>query len=66
MLNKIMKACLAVLMLAAIVVLIVMMVAHIKEGLATQTAKTYLAFYIVLILWASVRMVSLIKQILSK
>ena len=61
--NKIMKTCLAVLMAAAIVILAVLMVMHVKEGLVGQNAKMYMWFYVILIVWAAIRLYSLIKDI---
>jgi hypothetical protein len=61
--NKIMKICLAILMSAAIVILAILMVMHIREGLVTQNAKMYMWFYVILIVWAAIRLYSLIKEI---
>ena len=61
--NKIMKICLAVLMAAAIVILAVLMVMHVKEGLVGHNAKMYMWFYVILIVWAAIRLYSLIKDI---
>lgn len=64
--NKILKICLAVLMTAAIVILTVLMVMHIKGGLTSQSAKMYMWFYVILIVWAAIRLFSLVKDILKK
>ena len=61
--NKIMKICLAVLMAAAIVILAVLMVMNVIEGLVGQNAKMYMWFYVILIVWAAIRLYSLIKDI---
>lgn len=55
-----------VVMAAAFVALTVFMVLHIRAGIGTQMSKLYLGLYILLMIWAAVRIFSLTKEILKK
>lgn len=53
-------------MTTAFVVLTVFMVLHVRAGIETQMSKLYLGLYILLMIWAAVRVFSLMKEILKK
>ena len=49
-----------------LVSLVVFMVIHVRAGLDGQYAKILLAGYVLLILWAAVRIFNLVKSIIQK
>lgn len=61
--HKILKAMVAVVMAAVLVVLIMLTVNHIKAGLLTSNSKLMLAAYIAMILYASYRIFVNIREI---
>ena len=64
--SRILKIFHLAIMAIALAVLTVFMVLHIRAGIETQASKLYLALYIILIGWASVRVFSLAKVLLKK
>ena len=50
----------------AIIALVVFMIVHIRAGLDTANAKLLLAGYILMIIWAGVRLFSTVKSLLGK
>lgn len=64
--NRFMKIFRLVIMALALVVLIVFMVLHVRTGLESQMSKVYLGLYGLLIIWAGVRVFSLVKDIIKK
>ncbi len=56
----------AVFMVLMLVALAVFMILHIKAGLDTQNSKLLLAGYVLLLIWAGVRVFVLVKEILRK
>ncbi|MBR2856425.1 MAG: hypothetical protein IKB85_03215 [Bacteroidales bacterium] len=61
--HKILKAMVAVVMAAVLVVLIMLTVNHVKAGLLTSNSKLMLAAYIAMILYASYRIFVNIREI---
>ncbi len=64
--NKILKVVYAIFMAAVLAAVIAFMVVHIKAGLGTQNAKLVLAAYVLLTLWASYRLFTLLRDIVRK
>lgn len=64
--NRFMKIFRLVIMALALVVLIVFMVLHVRAGLESQMSKVYLGLYGLLIIWAGVRVFTLVKDIIKK
>ena len=64
--KKIAKIIRLVIMAIALVALIVFLVIHISAGILTQMSKIYLGVYILLILWAAVRVFTMTKDLLQK
>ena len=64
--KKIAKIIRLVIMAIALVALIVFLVIHISAGILTQKSKIYLGVYILLILWAAVRVFTMTKDLLQK
>lgn len=64
--NKILKVVYAIFMAAVLAAVIAFMVVHIKAGLCTQNAKLVLAAYVLLTLWASYRLFTLLRDIVRK
>lgn len=64
--NKAFRIFLAAMMTLAIIALVVFMIVHINAGLDTANAKLLLAGYILMIIWAGVRLFSTIKSLLGK
>lgn len=61
--HKILKAMVAVVMAAVLVVLIMLTVNHVKAGLLTSNSKLMLAAYIAMILYASYRIFVNIREL---
>lgn len=61
--HKILKAMVAVVMAAVLVVLIMLTINHVKAGLLTSNSKLMLAAYIAMILYASYRIFVNIREI---
>ena len=53
-------------MAVAFVVLAVFTVLHARSGLETQTSKLYLGFFIILMVWAAIRVFSIAKDLFQK
>ncbi len=64
--NKALKIFQAVFMALMLVALIVFMGIHIRAGLDTQTSKLLLGGYVLLTLWASARVFTLVRELLGK
>ena len=64
--NKILKALVAVLMAAVMVVLVLLIVNHVKMGLDTSNAKLVLALYVVMMGYALYRIFSNLKDVFKK
>lgn len=61
--HKILKAMVALVMAAVLVVLIMLTVNHVKTGLMTSNSKLMLAGYIAMILYAAYRIFVNIREI---
>ncbi len=64
--NKAFRIFFAVMMALAIIALVVFMIVHIRAGLERTNAKLLLAAYILMIIWAAMRLLTTIKSLLSK
>ena len=64
--NKIIKAVTAVVFLGFAVVLVLMMLQAIKDGIVTSGQKGFFALYIVLFLYAVLRIFVLVRDIIRK
>jgi hypothetical protein len=64
--NKIVKAVTAVVFLGFAVVLVLMMFQAIKDGIVTSGQKGFFALYIVLFLYAVLRVFVLVRDIIRK
>ena len=64
--TKILKALVAIVMTAVLAILIMLIVAHIRNGLATSNSKLMLAAYILMSVYALYRLYINIKGILKK
>lgn len=62
--NRTFKIIYAVLMAMIVVALVVFMVMHIRNGLAGQNAKLLLGGYVLMLIWAGMRLYTLIKDIM--
>lgn len=64
--NKIVKAVTAVVFFGFAVVLVLMMLQAIKDGIVTSGQKGFFALYIVLFLYAVLRIFVLVRDIIRK
>lgn len=64
--NKVLKGLMALVMAAVAVVLIIIMINHIRMGLATSNAKLMLALYAVMIAYSLYRVFFYVKEVLKK
>lgn len=64
--KKIAKIIRFVIMAAALVALLVFLILHIGAGIDSQMSKIYLALYILLIIWAGMRVFTITKDLLQK
>ncbi len=64
--NKALKIFYAVVMTLMLITLIVFMILHIIEGTGGTYSNLMLAFYILMILWAAVRVYTLVKDLRRK
>ena len=64
--NKALKIFYAAFMAIMLIALTVFMIIHIRAGLDGQNAKILLAGYILLIIWAAYRLVSMIRYLLGR
>lgn len=64
--KKIAKIIRLVIMAAALVALLVFLILHIGAGIDSQMSKIYLALYILLIIWAGMRVFTITKDLLQK
>ncbi len=64
--NKAFKIFYAAFMAIMLIALTVFMIIHIRAGLDGQNAKILLAGYILLIIWAAYRLVSMIRNLLGR
>lgn len=64
--NKALKIFYAAFMTLILAAMVVFMVIHVRAGLDGQTAKLLLGGYILLIIWASYRIFTLIRDITRK
>lgn len=64
--NKILKIFHLAVMAIAFVALTVFMVLHVRAGIDTQMSKLYLGLYILLMVWAAVRVFSIAKELRKK
>lgn len=64
--NKIVKAVTVVVFLGFAVVLVLMMLQAIKDGIVTSGQKGFFALYIVLFLYAVLRVFVLVRDIIRK
>lgn len=64
--TRFMKYFRLVVMAVAFVALAVFTVLHARSGLETQTSKLYLGFFIILMVWAAIRVFSIAKDLFQK
>ena len=64
--NKAFKIFYAAFMAIMLIALTVFMIIHIRAGLDGQNAKILLAGYILLIIWAAYKLVSMIRNLLGR
>lgn len=64
--NRFLKIFYAVFMALILAALLVFMVMHIRAGLETQYSKLMLAGYVLLLLWAGMRVFTLVKELIRK
>ena len=64
--NRFLKIFHLAVMALALVALIVFLVLHVLAGLDTQMSKIYLALYVLLIIWAGIRVYTLTKDLIQK
>lgn len=64
--NKAFKIFYAAFMAIMLIALTVFMIIHIRAGLDGQNSKILLAGYILLIIWAAYRLVSMIRNLLGR
>lgn len=64
--NRFMKIFRLVIMALALIALIVFLVLHVRVGLESQMSRVYLGLYGLLIIWAGVRVFTLVKDIIKK
>ncbi len=64
--NRFLKIFYAVFMALILAALLVFMVMHIRAGLETQYSKLMLAGYVLLLLWAGMRVFTLVKELIQK
>ena len=64
--NKALRIFIAAMMSLAIIALVVFMIVHIKAGLEEVNAKLLLGGYILMIIWAAIRLFSKIKSLLDR
>lgn len=64
--NKALKIFYAVFMSLMLVALAVFMIVHIRAGLDGQYAKILLAGYILLIVWASARLFTIVRNLTGR
>ena len=64
--NKAFKIFYAAFMAIMLIALTVFMIIHIRAGLDGHNAKILLACYILLIIWAAYRLVSMIRNLLGR
>ncbi len=64
--NRAFKIFYAVFMALITVALVVFMVMHIRQGLESSYSKLWLAGYILLLIWAGTRVMTLVKDIINK
>ena len=64
--NKAFRIFLAAMMTLAIVALVVFMIVHIKAGLDGINSKLLLAAYVLMIIWAGIRLLAAVKSLLGK
>jgi hypothetical protein len=61
--NKAFRIFYVVMMALAIIALVVFMIIHIRTGLEREYAKILLAAYVLMILWAAMRLIRGIKNL---
>ena len=61
--NKAFRIFYVVMMALAIIALVVFMIIHIRAGLEREYAKILLAAYVLMILWAAMRLIRGIKNL---
>ncbi len=61
--NKAFKIFYAVFMALVLVALVVFMIMHIRQGLESSYSKLWLAGYVLMLIWAGARVVTLVKDI---
>ncbi len=64
--NKALKIFYAAVMGLMLVALVIFMIMHISEGLGGTYSKLMLAFYVLLIVWAALRVYTLVKEVIRK
>lgn len=64
--TRFMKIFRLVVMAVAFVALAVFAVLHASSGLETQTSKLYLGFFVILMVWAAIRVFSIAKDLFQK
>ena len=64
--NKALKIFYAAFITLILAAMVVFMVIHIRAGLEGQNAKLLLGGYILLIIWAAYRIVTLVRDIIGK
>lgn len=63
--RKILKVAYAVFIAIILVVLVVFMIMQIRSGSGGQMSSLYIMMYVLLIIWAAIRLYSNIKDILN-
>ncbi len=64
--KNILKIFYAIFMALILVALVVFMIVHIRNGLDTQYSKLFLAGYVMLLLWAGMRLFGLVRDLMKK
>lgn len=64
--NKAFRIFFAAMMTLAIIALVVFMIVHIRAGLEGTNAKLLLAAYVLMIIWAGIRLFATVRNLLGK
>lgn len=64
--NKVFRIIFAGLMALAVIALVVFMIIHIRVGLDGVNSRLLLAAYILMIIWAGIRLYTTIKSLLNR
>lgn len=64
--NKVFRIIFAGLMALAVIALVVFMIIHIRAGLDGVNSRLLLAAYVLMIIWAGIRLYTTIKSLLNR